>query len=264
MYKKRSIIALTRIKKVLKIFGIILVVIFIAGSIAYLYITGTFKPGNAIQYSVAQTEALQSSPISGKTIYFLGSSVTQGFAAKNESFVDYIQKRNNCTCIKEAVSGTTLLDNGSNSYIRRMYKLNKKAKINVFICQLSTNDARFNKLGKLSKSKNRNDFDTTTTTGAIEFIISYACGTWNCPVVFYTSTYYKDKNYKAIVDRLLEIKNKWEICVIDLYNDKEMYNISKKERNLYMNDYVHPVRAGYKLWWTPVFEKYLYNLLGHG
>jgi len=244
------------------IIGIILAAPIIAVAVGYIYMSGMFKRGNASKYSVAQTAALDSSPISGKTIYFLGSSVTKGFAAMNESFVDYIRKRNSCTCVKNAVSGTTLLDNGSLSYIQRMYKFNKTAKVDAFVCQLSTNDARLNKAGKLSASTNRAYFDTATTTGAIEFIISYARESWGCPVVFYTNTYYENENYRALVGRLLEIKNKWNIGVIDLYNDGEMNSISKEEYNLYMNDPVHPVRAGYKLWWTPVFEKCLYNLLG--
>ena len=36
------------------------------------------------------------------------------------SFVDYISYRNGCEYVKEAVSGTTLVDNGKTSYIQRM------------------------------------------------------------------------------------------------------------------------------------------------
>jgi hypothetical protein len=51
---------------------------------------------------------------------------------------------------------------------------------------------------------------------------------------------------------------------IDLYNDSAMNKVSNEERKLYMKDDVHPTRAGYKLGWPPLFEKYLYNLLGQG
>ena len=63
------------------------------------------------------------SNIKGKTFFFLGSSVTYGHAAGGVSFVDYIEQRNECTCRKEAVSGTTLVDNGENSYVQRMIKI---------------------------------------------------------------------------------------------------------------------------------------------
>lgn len=241
------------------IFGAIIVFVFFA----YLFLAGFFKRGNASQYSVAQTEELNSSPISGKTILFLGSSVTKGFSARGESFVDYIQKRNQCVCIKEAVSGTTLLNSGSTSYIPRMLKL-KTNKVDAFVCQLSTNDRVYKtRLGNISQSTNRDDFDITTTTGAIEFIISFAKETWKCPVVFYTNPYFKNDRYKAMVDRLLEMKDKWGIDMIDLCYNEEINRIPDQDHRLYMMmDHIHPVRAGYKLWLTPVFEKVLYHLLG--
>ena len=118
-------------------------------------------------------------------------------------------------------------------------------------------------LKKISQSKNRNDFNTYTTIGAIEHIISYARETWNYPVIFYTNTYFNDRNYEVLIDKLYKIKDKWEIDIIDLYNDKELNNMTKKTLNLYMLfDNVHPHKAGYKLWWTPAIEKKLYKIIG--
>ncbi len=45
-----------------------------------------------------------------KKIIFLGSSVTYGSAAGGVSFPDPICKKNGYEMIKEAVSGTTLVD----------------------------------------------------------------------------------------------------------------------------------------------------------
>ena len=59
----------------------------------------------------------------GEKIIFLGSSVTYGASAKGVSFEDYIGKRNQAEVVKEAVSGTTLVDNGANSYISRLKKI---------------------------------------------------------------------------------------------------------------------------------------------
>lgn len=244
---------------------IIAVVIITLIGLGYLFITGFFKAGNAKEYSVEQTQPLENSPISGKTIFFLGSSITVGFAASHESFVDYIRKRNHCICVKEARSGTTLLDKSKNSYVKRLTNLDPHEKVDAFVCQLSTNDTRFNglrKLGTVSKSENSNDFDKNTTTGAMEYIISYARETWNCPVIFLTNTYFKNDQYKVLVNRLYEIKNKWGIEIIDLYNDKELNNISADLLRFYMlGDHVHPLRAGYKLWWTPAIEKRLYSII---
>lgn len=232
----------------------------------YAFLIGPFVPGNAKKYSVAHTEQLADSPLSGRTLFFLGSSVTAGLASENESFVDYIRKRNHCYCVKEAKSGTTLMDNGKQSYVERIKKFDTQAKVDAFLCQLSTNDTRYHgldKIGAVSKSTNSNDFDKTTTIGAIEYIISYARETWNCPVIFYTNTYFEDKNYAVLVNKLYEIKEKWNIEIIDLYNDKNLNNIPADSMRLYMLfDQVHPHKAGYQLWWTPAIEKRLYEIIG--
>ena len=57
------------------------------------------------------------SPLAGKKLIFLGSSVTKGFAARGRSFVDMIAESTGASCVKEAVSGTTLVDNGERSYV---------------------------------------------------------------------------------------------------------------------------------------------------
>lgn len=63
---------------------------------------------------------LKNKSVKRKNSCILGSSVTKGFAAHNNSFAEYIAKKDSCTCIKEAVNGTTLIDNGEDSYIERM------------------------------------------------------------------------------------------------------------------------------------------------
>ena len=78
---------------------------------------------------------------SGKHIVFLGSSVTYGAASNGVSFVDFLAEKTGCRVTKEAVSGTMLVDDAPDSYICRMRKLNPEMKVDLFVCQLSTNDA---------------------------------------------------------------------------------------------------------------------------
>ena len=197
-------------------------------------------------------------PINGKTFIFLGSSVTYGSASGGYSFADYIRDDYDCTCIKEAVSGTTLVDNGSDSYVQRMLKIDKTIDADHFICQLSTNDASQGKpLGKVSESMEPEGFDTRTIIGAMEYIICYAKETWDCPVSFYTGTKYDSVAYGKMVDALYELQEKWGIGIIDLWNDEEMNSISESKYNSYMSDPIHPNRLGYKVWWTPKFVEFL-------
>ena len=106
--------------------------------------------------------------LAGKTVLFLGSSVTYGSAANGESFADMLADYG-CNVVKEAVSGTTLVDTGADSYVSRMKTMDKALNADLFVCQLSTNDASQGKpLGALDGAK-----DTSTIAGAIEHIIDY-------------------------------------------------------------------------------------------
>lgn len=99
----------------------------------------------------------------------------------------------------------------------------------------------------------------STVTGAMEYIICYSKQTWHCPVVFYTNTRYKSKEYATMVSRLLELQKKWNIGVIDLWNNNALNRVSEKQYNLYMSDAIHPTKAGYLEWWTPFIEEKLYG-----
>ena len=164
-----------------------------------------------------------------------------------------------CNVVKEAVSGTTLSTTSPNSYVKRLDKI-KAQSADLFVCQLSTNDASQKKpLGKISDSERMEDFDTDTVAGAMEYIIAYAKDKWNCPVAFYTNPKYDSTEYAAMVELLYQIRDKWGISVIDLWT--ELPEITEEERALYMADAIHPTRAGYLEWWTPVMEKDIIEMM---
>ena len=60
-----------------------------------------------------------------------------------------------------------------------------------------------------------------------------------------------------VLDRMLEIRDKWGIGVVDLWNNEEMTAVTEKEEEIskLMGDPVHPFRDGYVNWWLPEFEK---------
>ena len=148
-------------------------------------------------------------PLSGKTVIFLGSSVTYGSASGGVSFADILKEEDGIISVKEAVSGTTLADFDSSSYISRMKTVDSGIKADAFICQLSTNDASQKiPLGEISDSSDENSFDTKTVAGAIEYIICHAKKTWSCPVIFYTGTKYDSERYEKMVGLLTEIQKK--------------------------------------------------------
>ena len=216
-------------------------------------------PGNAEQYSVASTPTLADSPLQGLNIYWLGSSVTYG--AEGEGVSDFIDKRHGCTSVKEAVPGTTLRTSAgrTDSYVERLEsgKLMPDGKPDLFVCQLSTNDAD-NKTSLLGQPtadevRDRSAFDVSTTCGAIEYIISYASDTWDCPVAFWSNPK-ASSVYGKLVDRMRVIAEKWDILLWNLYDDVPLPTEGSDEAKLYMTDRIHPTKAGYRDWWMPYFE----------
>lgn len=218
-------------------------------------------PGNGAEYDIANVMPRENSPLEGKNIYFLGSSVTKGQHSLDVSFADYLAKHNSTNIVKEAVSGTTLVDNGATSYLARMRSnIPTDAKIDLLVCQLSTNDATTNKpLGNMSSTMELEEFDTKTIIGAIEYILVYAKETWNCPVVFYTGSRYDSVQYEEMVAALIALQDKYEFGMIDLFHNEEMNQVSESDYALYMSDPIHPTQAGYLKWWLPVMEEYLYE-----
>ncbi len=232
------------------------------------------------------------SPLAGKTIYWLGSSVTYGATSGGEAVPEFLEAKTGCISKKDAVSGTTIFDDGNTSdtgeksYTRRLVNstvFNKNEKIDAFICQISTNDAlssRKKNWGAITPDDKlyQEDFDRSTTLGGIEFIIAYVTDTWNCPVYFYSGAEFFDKDkssspranasptgtdYGELVGKVLEIAAKWQkynidVRVIDLFNDKDFNaKVSDTYYSWAVNDPIHPKRAGYLQWWMPYFERFL-------
>ena len=196
-----------------------------------------------------------------KRIIFLGSSVTYGSAAGGISFADIICEKNGYEMIKEAVSGTTLVDSEERSYISRLRKIDC-ASADLFICQLSTNDASLGKpLGVISDTRDIDSFDVNTIAGAIEYILAYVTDKWHCPMAFYTGTRFDSEAYSNMVALLGKIAKKWNIEIIDLWNEPSFNAVSRDDYRKYMNDPVHPTLQGYKEWWAPYIEKSIKRML---
>lgn len=240
--------------------AVALVLLMGAGMLWGMSYMGYFNPGNSSDYDLENVEVLDDSPLEGLTIGQLGSSVTYGMQSMGVSFADYIAWRNNCTTVKEAVSGTTLVTSSENSYVERLLTMDTSTDFDIMMVQLSTNDAGDDPspIGEVSDSYDLEDFDTTTVIGAIEYIIAYSLETWDCEVVFYTCAPNSKAGYEDMVDALYEVAEKWDITIIDLYNTLDSDSV---DLDTFMNDEIHPTKLGYLEWWTPVMEEALYALV---
>jgi len=233
-------------------------------TLRYNYKNMFIYAGNLPQFDPENYETDTESPLKGLNIIQLGSSVTFGSGSMENSFVEFIAQMTGSEYVKEAVPGTTmsnLATQADTSYINRMLEnLDSEMHTDLFLCQLSTNDASKRvPLGEISDSEDPADYDLETVAGAIQYIITYAQNTWNCPVMFYTGTKYSNEAYGDMVDLLLQIQEKYDIGVIDMYHDLDT---DTPLYNQYISfDGIHPTKRGYGQWWAPYMiqeiEQYL-------
>ncbi len=185
--------------------------------------------------------------LKGKNVLFLGSSVTYGSASGGVSFADIMAGICEFNCIKEAVSGTTLADIGNRSYVSRLKCIDPELKADLFICQLSTNDAT-------------KGIAIEETEKAIRDIVCHVEHTYGCRIIFFTSTYFNSPAYEEMISLLYKIRDDYGFSVLDLYNDAEMRSVLDEKIKRYMRDPIHPTLVGYEEWWTPKFIDFCKNL----
>ena len=216
-------------------------------------------PGNAAEYSFDSVSTRADSPIAGGRMAILGSSVAFGAASMELAVGEYLSRRFGCELVKSAVSGTTLVTLDDTCYIPRLHtEIPSDQPLDLFICQLSTNDATKElPLGAVGGATNLEDFDTSTVAGAIEHSVCYTRQTWECPIAFFTGSHYDSQPYAQMYDLLLQIRDKWDIGILDLWAPESFNDISDELRSLYMLDPIHPSRAGYRDWWGPEQERQL-------
>ena len=78
---------------------------------------------------------------------------------------------------------------------------------------------------------------------------------------FYTAARYDNPRYHKLVNLLVELQEKWDFTLLDLWHDNAFNDLTVEQRFLYMNDAIHPTRAGYLQWWLPQFQKILTEVL---
>ncbi len=203
---------------------------------------------------------LISHPLSGTRIFYLGSSITYGYASGGVAFGDIIHQISGNPYTKEAVSGTTLVDNGSSSYVQRLKNgsFDFSENPDFLVVQLSTNDFSQNKpLGTVENGTASSDFDTSTVSGAIQYIIAYAKE--QCPdikVVFYVGSVKNSWGYRTAYENYVNgdfkaICEKWDIQPLDIFHSQY------KNYSCFWSDDIHPTAEGYSAGWTPLFIEYI-------
>ena len=196
-------------------------------------------------------------------ICWIGSSVTYGHSSLGHySMADALADMyGNISFSKYAISGTTLVNDSPDSYVARMKLIPKDYRPDAVIVQLSTNDAtKGNPFSSVTQM--RVGFDDTTIAGAMETMIVYIRKTFNCPVLFYSGTYFESEPYARMVRLMQHLAWKWKMDVIDLYSDPDMRAMyGTQYYHEVMSDPIHPKKRGYAEWWAPKMKEALDRVL---
>ena len=209
-------------------------------------------PGNGEEYSFDRIEKIFDPRLSGKKLFVLGSSVALGSASGGRAVGEYLAARFGMELEKNAVSGTTMTGIRPPTYLERLDAALPSLSADLFICQLSTNDARLSSpAGVPGAGPNRD-----TVCGAVEYILQKA-ERLGCPVFFFTGSRYDSPAYGELVELLYKIRDFRDFGILDLWTDDAFNGIPDEKRALWMKDGVHPTAAGYRDWWGPELERQL-------
>ncbi|TGP62280.1 SGNH/GDSL hydrolase family protein [Staphylococcus cohnii] len=246
-------------KKIIMLMSLYIVVKLASSATKFL---NNIRCGNKKSFTPNPQFLKKEGGLTDKSILFFGSSITYGAASHGISFVEFLNIESNVHTTKEAISGTSLSGTERNTYVQRIKKEElSKAKYDLLVCQLSTNDGRLNKsIGEIKKEYDIDSFDVKTTIGAMEYIISYAKLTWDIPVLFYTCIRKTDPYYEFLVYNLYKLKEKWDIEILDVWGNQWASEQIKYDNTLFADD-AHPTLKGYRYIYTPLFKEKIKNIL---
>lgn len=185
-------------------------------------------------------------------VFFLGSSITYGYAAGGYSFVDYVNEHSDYEVVKEAVSGTTLATCFPGSYFERLMERGAEG-ADVLLVQLSTNDA-----SKGVALGGVDSIDPKTSCGAINRIIDFGIDN-GCRVGFYATPVLGDDSFFASIEGAMEmISAQRGVPFLDLNKDKKLKNLCSMPG--YYADNIHPSAKGHAGLFGPVFLSFIKDL----
>lgn len=287
--KKKS--SRTTKKVILRILAAILAILIVVGASTVqqlVTVTGLKNVGNSEKYDPENLPLKTDSPIIGKELLWVGSSVFQGFGAGNTSPATIIDAMDGTISTIEIKGGTFIASIGANvpgssvdpssSYINRLrdnHNIETDPHYDLVVVQLSTNDAKGAcEIGEVGNSFT--DFDETTTMGALQAIIVYAKETWGARTLVIGGSYFENEMtltggqdaglYQEMIEKCHQLDEKWgdDFSFLDLWHNDAMYEGVETGGELwrtYMSDAIHPTKRGYAEWWGPYIEAKLYEML---
>lgn len=226
-----------------------------ASGIAFLYgydaVNATLYPANRVKIAYEDIVGLQESqiPLAGKTIAFLGDSITG-----RESWTPYITQRLGGTGVNCGIGGTCLSGSESTA-MWQASRLNtvKAANPDVLTILGGANDLVQNPA--IGTEANLADKNTGTFIGAYSYIINNLL-TWkpSLKIIILATTwahnngadYSSTVTYGDFAAACKLVAEYYHLPFVDLYNQSgfNQYTLGDSPFNIYSADHIHPNDAG--------------------
>lgn len=237
-----------------------------------------------VKVKIAELEKNTANPLVGKTIYADGDSVAEGYGNSKKSYADMIAEKYTMTLVKKAVGGTTLAvrSGETNSIYERVTAMT--GTYDYILLEGGFNDV-FNlaqvKFGEVSQSFNADDFDETTSCGALEKICHFLVTNHTDSKILFVLGHRKNKvtltngtvsdntaKQRILWDKLIQVLEKWGIPYVDISKETHLSAWNTEIANKYFayaenqgqGDGTHPNKTGYEKFYVPIIKSKLISL----
>ena len=234
-----------------------------------------FKIEKVTSYKVNVDNIDLPNPLDNKTLLFTGDSICAATTEGYKGWVTLMSENNpNTNFYNYGHDGWTIAkaeDEWSNRSIQNVLEtmLNEHPEADYIVFEGGVNDYYGSShgitLGEISSGYNPNNFDRTTFSGGMEYIINYLYTNFPGKKIAYIVTHqcYISGLYQ-FMDRAKEICKKWSVPIIDLWSEGNLNfnigymrnNYSKIDSSHPSGDGLHPNLAGYQII-TPKIENAL-------
>lgn len=226
-----------------------------------------------VEYIVSELEKL--SVLKGKTVMTFGDSIMHGDGNNFVGIADMLSQRYLMTAVDYSYGGSAFgkIDNREQICTQISRAINKNETADIILLNGGTNDMRKIAAGEISDDFNYEDYGTSDFASGMEYAVGLIKD--NYPQV--PLLYIRAHNMECSLERnelhfgklALDICEKWEVEVADVFNDTDFnshdedmkcsYTVHTKScRN---GDSIHPNQLGYYKFYLPLVSENAVRLI---
>ena len=204
------------------------------------------------------------SPLKGKTMLFMGDSITYGSGdavspfRTGRAWAGRIADLTGAITTNAAVGGAKVsFQRGDDNWVYSQYEPHKNTKFDIIVMHGGVNDARHERpVGTLSEGKDEATLkkNQTSYVGGLEWIFYMVSTTNTDAKLYFIANHRLDghskgyaKDMSAYFDAAKQACEKWGVIFIDLYNNKELNDKLETKTTKYLPDTLHLNAAGYDI-----------------